>query len=91
MTDDGLKKMMNLESVLSSLKALLFGLPLGLLASYLTYRAIVPMTYIPYVFPWVAVFICVAGVFVITWVVMRYSVSRLRGHNIAEVIRSAQV
>jgi len=88
MTDSGLKKMLNLESILCSARALLYGLPLGCALSYLLYRAIVQTANFPYSFPWVAVFQCVTGVFAVTWVTMRYSASRLRGGSIIEAIRA---
>jgi len=87
MTDGGLNKMLNLESVLSSVRALVFGLPIGIALSYLIYRQMVRSTYFTYVFPWAAVFQCVIGVFVITWVTMRYAASRLKGGSIVEEIR----
>jgi putative ABC transport system permease protein len=88
MTSGGLKKMLNYESILSSARALSFGLPLGLGLSYLIYRGTIQTAYFPYVFPWLAVAQCVLGVFAITWVTMRYAASRLRGGNIVETIRA---
>jgi hypothetical protein len=38
-------------------------------------------------FPWPAVCECALGVFVITWVTMRYSASRLKGRSIVDAIR----
>jgi putative ABC transport system permease protein len=88
MTHDGLNRMLNLESILCSAKSLIVGLPLGALASYLVYQSMMQSVDFSYELPWLAVVQSVVAVFVITWVTMRYSASRLRGKNIVETIRS---
>jgi putative ABC transport system permease protein len=88
MTDGGIKKMLNLESILSSARALLFGLPAGCALSYLMYVSTIQSAYFAYAFPWAPVIQCALGVFVITWVTMRYSASKLRGGSIVETIRA---
>jgi putative ABC transport system permease protein len=88
MTQKGLKTVLNYESILSSIKSLMYGLPLGIAAAYLIYRfAIYSEVQYRYVFPWLTVLEIVLGVFVITWVTMRYSISRLKEKNIVETIR----
>ena len=87
MTHSGLGRMLNLESILCSAKSLIIGLPLGVAASYLIYQAILFSADFPYTFPWLAIAQCVIGVFIVTWVTMHYSASRLRGGNIVENIR----
>jgi putative ABC transport system permease protein len=85
----GLRRMLNLESLLCSARALLFGLPLGLLGSYLIYRSMVTgVVVFPFNPPWLALAECVLGVFLVTLVSMRYSASRLRGQSIVETIRA---
>ena len=88
MTSDGIKRMLNLESVMSSAKALMFGLPIGILTSYLLYHLFADFLEMDYVLPWVAILACVAGVFAITWITMRYAASRLKGRNLIESIRA---
>ena len=87
MTQGGLGRMLNLESILCSMKSLIFGVPLGVLGSYLVYNALELPVELPYTLPWMPIAHCVIGVFAITWVVMRYSASRLRGRSIVEAIR----
>jgi putative ABC transport system permease protein len=91
MTNDGLKRMLNLESILCSAKSLVFGIPLGVGVSYLIYLAIMESVDFAYEFPWLAALQCVVAVFAITWVTMRYSASRLRGRAIVEKIRDGEV
>ena len=88
MTHGGLNRMLNLESILCSVKSLIIGLPLGIAASYLIYQFILQSVYFSYSFPWLAVVQSVLAVFVITWVTMRYCATRLRGKNIVETIRA---
>ncbi len=87
MTPEGLKRMLNLESVLCSVKALFIGLPIGAASSFLMYRVFLFSVEFPYQFPWLAVLECVVGVLAITWVIMRFAASRLRGGSIVEAIR----
>ena len=88
MTHGGLNRMLNLESILSSAKSLIIGIPLGIGASYLVYQAMMHSVYFAYEFPWIAVAQSILAVFVITWVTMRYAVARLRGKSIVGTIRS---
>jgi putative ABC transport system permease protein len=87
MTHGGLYRMLNLESILCSVKSLVIGLPIGVTASYLIYHSIMASTDFPFEFPWIPIFQCIIAVFFITWIIMRYSASRLRGGNIVEAIR----
>ena len=88
MTGGGVMKMLNLESLLYGMKSLIIGLPLGILASYLIYQAIMQSVGFDYEFPWLAMLQSILAVFVITWVTMRYAAARLRGKNIVESIRA---
>ena len=87
MTGGGLNRMLNLESILCSLKSLVIGVPLGIIGSYLSYIALDMPTEFAYELPWLPIVQCTLGVFVITWVIMRYAAARLRGGNIVETIR----
>jgi len=88
MTQEGLKNMLNLESILCSIKSLIYGIPLGVGVSYLLYLLIMESVWFPYELPWLAILQCAIAVFVITWLTMRFAVSRLRGNNVVESIRS---
>ncbi len=82
--------MLNLESKLCSVKALIFGIPLGITGSYLLYHAFSSLVALDYAIPWMAIAQCSLAIIAVTWVTMRYSMSRLRGDNIVETIRSEQ-
>ena len=87
MTKAGVKKMLNLESILCSVRSLVFGLPLGLFGAYALYLAMELSVELPFRFPWLSIAQCILGVFAVTWVTMRYSASRLKGGSIVETIR----
>jgi len=88
MTRGGMGKMLALESILCSIRALVFGLPLGILAAYGVYHGTqMDRVRFSFIFPWQALIICVAGVFVITFVTTMFSAYRLRNANIIEAIR----
>lgn len=88
MTPAGLRRMLNLESILCSAKSLIIGVPLGILGSYLLYRAFSSPVELDYAIPWLPIVQCTLGVIAITWFTMRYSMSQLRHDNIVETIRS---
>jgi putative ABC transport system permease protein len=88
MTQAGLNRMLTLESILCSVKSLIIGVPLGIIGSMITYSAMVVPAEFSYTIPWVSVFQCILAIFLITWIVMRYSVSQLRGKSIVETIRT---
>lgn len=91
MTDGGLKRMLNLESILCSMKSLIIGVPLGIACSYLVYNALEMPVEFSYAIPWTPIIGCVGGVFVITWATMQYSAARLRGGSVVDTIRKEVV
>lgn len=88
MTPESLKRMLNFESILCSLKALLYGLPIGIAVTCLINLPIRLMFPIPYRMPWLATCLCVTAVFLITWSTTRYAAHRLEKQNLIETIRA---
>jgi putative ABC transport system permease protein len=87
MTQGGIRKMLNLESVMSAVRSLAFGLPLGILGAYGVYRGMGLAGEIKFTLPWLAIAECVIGIFVITWMTMRFTARRMRNENIIDTIR----
>ena len=88
MTQKGMNKMLNLESLLYGLKSILIGLPVGIALSYMIYYAttgVVEMNYSP---PYGAMLISAAAVLLLTFATMRYSKRRLNMISIVEALRS---
>jgi putative ABC transport system permease protein len=87
MTVKGIIRMINLESVMISLKSLIIGLPMGIITTYLINRPIKATFPIPYKLPLKSILFCVIIVFVVTFLIMRYSVKKVKENNIIETIR----
>lgn len=88
MTQGGIRRMLALESVMSALKALLWGLPLGAAGTYLTLLALTSNVRFGYVFPWFTVPEAVLGVFVITLITTQYAAAKLRRGSLMDAIRT---
>jgi putative ABC transport system permease protein len=91
MDNRGLRRMLNLESLLYGLKSLAIGVPLGLALSFALYLVFRLNTDFAFKIPWLAVVICVVGVFAVTFISMRYTGGKLRRGNIAEAMRSSGI
>lgn len=87
MTERGVRRMLALESLMSAFKALLYGIPLGSLAMYMTLWALVQRRYFQFVYPWLTLAEAVAGVLVIALIATQYAAGKLRGGSIIDTIR----
>jgi len=88
MTRGGLGRMLNLESILCSVKALVIGVPLGIIGAYFLHGILADPVDFAFKIPWIPILQCALGVLTVTWITMRYSASRLRGGSIVEKIRA---
>lgn len=90
MTPEGLRKMLALESIFCSLRALALGVPLGILLTYVVNLPIRDMFPVPYHFPLLPILLCAAGVLALTLAITALAARRLRSQNIIDRIRSGQ-
>lgn len=92
MTKKEFNRMIRLESLMYGIKSLLIGIPLGGLGVFAIFSAFsigsVPMSF---VFPWKAILISIAVVFVAVWLIMKYSISKVNKQNIIETIRNDNI
>ena len=92
MTKKEFNRMIRLESLMYGVKSLLIGIPLGLLGVLAIFAAFskgnVPMSF---VFPWKAILISIVAVFIIVWLIMKYSISKVNKQNIIETIRNDNI
>ena len=93
MTKKEFNKMIKLETLFYGAKALAIGLPLGILGSILVFIAYNDMSAYSsaYMFPWVAVLLCVVCVFALLWFIIKYSFSKIKKQNIIETIRNDNI
>lgn len=87
LTPAGFNKMINYESIFYGLKALLYGLPLGILVNVLMYRSVNHAFDFAFAIPWKEMIICIIGVFVIVFITMLHASSRLKKENIGDALR----
>lgn len=92
MTKKEFNRMIRLESLMYGIKSLLIGIPLGVLGVFTIFSAFskgsVPISF---VFPWKAILISIAVVFVAVWLIMKYSISKVNKQNIIETIRNDNI
>jgi putative ABC transport system permease protein len=88
MTNKEFNRMIRLESAMYTTRALLIGLPLGLLMSYGISRLFSEAALdLGWIIPWGAIVICIVVVALLVAVIMRYSVRKIKKQNIIETIR----
>lgn len=91
MTDREFNRMINFESFLYGVKSLLYGIPVGILLSYLIYKNIVTMFETSYMLPTKAILICSAFVFITIFITMGYSKKKINSQNIINTIRNENI
>lgn len=89
MTDKQFAGMVRLESVFISVKALVIGVPLGVLISYLLCVIMNRMDdAIIYEPPYKAIILCIVVVIMLIYAIMKLSMMKLRHNNIIETIKN---
>lgn len=89
MTDKQFVGMVRLESVFISVKALVIGVPLGILISYLLCVMMNRMDdAIIYEPPYKAIILCILVVIMLIYAIMKLSMTKLRHNNIIETIKN---
>ena len=89
MTDKQFAGMVRLESVFISVKALVIGVPLGVLISYLLCVIMNRMEdAIMYEPPYKAIILCIVVVIMLIYAIMKLSMMKLRHNNIIETIKN---
>ena len=91
MTKKEFNRMINLETLFYSTKALLFGIMFGLLGSYAIYKAFAKKLDFGFQIPYQAIIISITFVFLLVFLIMRYSMNKINKQNIIETIRKENV
>lgn len=89
MSDRDFNKMMRFECALYGMRALLFGLPLSIIISWLIYKGMCTggADEIDFVIPWASIGISVFSVLFIIFVTMMYAISKIKKENIIDALR----
>ncbi len=88
MTAKGFNRMMNYECILYGSKSLLLGLPVSAAITYLIYMAVSGGYEIDYYLPWGAVGIAVLSVFLVVFITMMYSMSKIKKDNPIDALKN---
>ncbi|MDR0788701.1 MAG: ABC transporter permease [Bifidobacteriaceae bacterium] len=92
MTSKEFKKLVNLESIFIGIKALIIGLPLGIIGSLLVFHYTLKESgKFEYTLPLLSIIISIFFVFIIIYLIMRYSMKKINKQNIIETIRNDNV
>ena len=91
MTKNEFNKMINLESIMYSTKALIIGIPLGILGSFAVYKAFANGSDYGYLFPWQAIIIAILVVYILVSLIMHFALRKTRNENIIDVIKDENI
>ena len=87
LTPGGFRRMLRYESLFYGLTALLYGLPLGIAVSVITYLQFGGVSSFAFSLPWGAIAACIAGVLVIVFATMMVSGAMIRNDNIVDTLK----
>lgn len=86
MSEQDFQKMMNFECAFYGIKALLLGLPIAIICSWLIHKGMVTDD-IDFVLPWGSIGISVFGVLFVVFITMLYAISKIKKENIIDALR----
>lgn len=88
MTSKGFNHMMNFECILYGSRALIYGLPASVGVTYLIYLAMATGYDAGFRIPWTAIGISVLSVFLVVFVTMMYSMSKIKKENPMDALKN---
>ena len=91
MTKSEFKHMINLETLFYSFKSLMFGIVLGLIGSYILHLGFSEKNDTVFKFPFVPIVISIVFVFLLVYVIMKFSISKINKQNTIETIRNDNI
>ena len=91
MTDKQFKRMLDLECIFYGTKALLYGLPIGILICYLMNKGFANAIEFIFALPLKEILIAIVVVYVIVFVTMIYSSRKVKKENIIDVLRDENI
>ena len=91
MTKKEFNHMINLETLFYSSKSLIYGSILGIIGSYFVHRAFAGRIDTQFVLPYKAILICILFVFIVVYMIMKYSINKINKQNMIETIRKENI
>lgn len=87
MTQKGFRRMMNYECVLYGVKGLVYGLPVAIAITALIWYVVKDEVAVSFYIPWQSIVIAVGSVFLVVFVTMVYSFSKIRRDHVADTLK----
>ena len=91
MSDRSFRRMMDFECLFYGFRALIIGLPLSVLISWLIYKAMFKDGDISFTLPWSAMLISIFSVLFIVSITMMYATTKIRKENIIDALRDDMI
>ena len=91
MTKKEFNRMVNLETIFYSVKSLIYGIVLGLLGTFVMYKAFSVKFDSGMYIPINPIIISIVAVFILVFVIMKYSINKISKQNIIETIRKENI
>lgn len=88
MTDRSFTKMLNFECIFYGLKGLMYGLPVSIFVTYLIYTSVNEGVEMSFYLPVNGILISIFSVFLVVFISMMYSMSKIRDENILDALRN---
>ena len=79
--------MMNYECLIYGLKAILWGLPLAVVATFAMWRLFLRLTWGGFYIPWQSIVIAICSVFVVVFATMLYAGAKVRKLNVVDALK----
>lgn len=91
MTKKEFNRMINLETIFYGTKSLLYGVALGMFGTYFLYMSFKSQNGDKFFLPSSAIILSIVSVFILIFVIMKYSVRKINKQNTIETIRKDNI
>lgn len=91
MTERGFKKMLDLECIFYGTKALLFGLPIGIIICYFLNQGFENAIEFAFSLPWSSIIISIVSVYFVVFITMLYASGKMKKENIIDSLREENI
>lgn len=88
MTDKSLRKMLDFECIMYGTKALIYGIPVSAVITYLIYDTVNRGIETAFVMPWKAAGTAVLSVFIVVFLTMMYSMRKIKKENPIDALKN---
>ncbi len=91
MTKKEFNGMINLETIFYCSKSLIYGIFLGLIGTFALYKAFGIKIEKDIYIPIIPILVCIIAVFILVFIIMKYSISKINKQNTIETIRNENI